>query len=148
MAAVAEGRFMCGQIKTHYGSGRHPFLAESSHAHELLRVAIDCQAKGWALSSGSVPKHSHVIVEDFILREKTKGRSLLSPVRLTSMMVDQLHSSPEIHASFHLQQPADAKSVTDEQLREHCAYAVGHQHARDATRHLILFLRKMYDSLK
>lgn len=85
---------------------------------------------------------SAVVIENFILRQKRKDRSLLSPVRVTAKLEQKLW---EEGRTYFLQQPADAKTLaTDERLKLWGMYnAVGGlEHARDADRHAILFLRR------
>lgn len=85
-----------------------------------------------------------VVVEDFILRaeRKEKSRELLSPVRITAKLESYLW---RMQCKMFLQQPAQAKTtVTDERLRLWgCIPPDGlTDHARDADRHVILFLRR------
>lgn len=88
-----------------------------------------------------------VLMEDFILRMYSKGRELLAPVRLNAMMDYGLRRT--LHVDFsHRQQPSEAKStVTDERLKLWGFYQRegGLEHARDADRHAITFLRKAKD---
>jgi hypothetical protein len=94
-------------------------------------------------TAGKVPGITDVVIEDFVLRERTKDRSLLSPVRITFGLEHELWMSPDNFFTTK-QQPSDAKStVTDDRLKRWGMWTVGQQHARDATRHLILFLRKV-----
>lgn len=84
-----------------------------------------------------------LVIEDFLLRKKVMDRELLSPVRLTAAL--ELAAEYEgLHMSLHRQTPADKASVTDARLKEWGLYlrAGGMEHARDADRHSILFLRK------
>jgi len=85
-----------------------------------------------------------LVIEDFLLRKKVMDRELLSPVRLTAAL--ELAVEYEgLNMTFHRQSPADAKTTaTDARLREWGLYrrAGGMEHARDADRHSITFLRK------
>jgi len=83
-------------------------------------------------------------VEDFILRpeRKEKSRELLSPVRLTAKLETYLWRSGRV---MFLQQAAQAKTtVTNERLALwKCSATDGlTDHARDADRHALLFLRR------
>lgn len=92
---------------------------------------------------GSPTVRTHVVVEDFVVRQGTMDRNLLSPVRLTAALFDRLHSS-QWEFYFHLQSPSDAKStITDDVLKKNDAWAVGQQHARDALRHMFTALRRI-----
>ena len=85
-----------------------------------------------------------IVVEDFILRSerKEKSRDLLSPVRLTAKLETYLWKG---NRKPLLQTPAQAKTtVTDERL---ALWGVKvddglPDHARDADRHAVLFLRR------
>ena len=85
-----------------------------------------------------------VVVEDFILRaeRKEKSRELLSPVRLTAKLETYLWRDGR---RMFLQQPAQAKTtISNERLKMwNCYTGTGAQeHARDADRHAMLFLRR------
>jgi hypothetical protein len=87
-----------------------------------------------------------IVVEDFILRLGTKDRSLLSPVRLTAMLEYGLSVDSDLMdlLPIVLQSPSDAKStITDDRLKLAGMWIRGLPHARDATRHLLLYLRKL-----
>lgn len=82
------------------------------------------------------------LVEDFIIRRPDKSRSFLSPVRLTGGFDYGL--ALRGYQSFR-QQPSEAKSTaTDERLKSWGLYerSGGMNHARDADRHAITWLRK------
>jgi hypothetical protein len=148
LAARRGGRFDCGEIEVKYGRGRHMFLAEAETARKILELGVRFNQRTNEVSYGQVKSISHVLIEDFLLRERSRARNLLSPVRLTSQIVTEFHQSSSIEASLHFQQPADAlKTVTDEVLKDHGVYTIGKRHARDATRHLLLFMRKVCDQL-
>ena len=89
-----------------------------------------------------------VVIEDFTLRQLRMDRDLLSPVRITAAIG---YSTWISGRDYHVQSPADAKSTcTDERLREWGMYDKygGLEHARDADRHAILFLRRAKQSEK
>lgn len=83
-----------------------------------------------------------VVFEDFILQKQNRGRDILSPVRITAAL-DQLLWEKQATTRFR-QMPADAKvALTDDRLSNLGFYDEhGGQHARDADRHALLFLRK------
>lgn len=90
-----------------------------------------------------------MVIEDFILRSAIKGRELLSPVRIGHKIDYQLWRGLKVASGERLQfepywqSPGDAKSVmTDERLKIMAMYTPGPDHARDATRHAIMWLRK------
>ena len=121
---------------------------EMLHGHDHGQIngpVVEQAAAMMALVNEASPNPNRVcvVVEDFILRRHTKGRELLSPVRITAMLEVLLrqHSMPK----FQLQQPAEAKNVvTDERLKMWGLYESkgALRHARDADRHALLWLRK------
>jgi len=81
-----------------------------------------------------------VVTEDFILRNDSRDRSLLAPVRLNAKLERELRGAG---LAMFLQSPSDAKNVvTDARLKHWNVYEAGMQHGRDAQRHGILFLRR------
>lgn len=98
---------------------------------------------------------THVVIEDFIVRIRTQDRSLLSPVRITAMLYYALnHHEPhmlvpdELSVSVHMQQPGIMSTVSDEQLERLGVYWRGQEHARAATKHLVVFLRRYLEALR
>lgn len=88
-----------------------------------------------------------VLMEDFILQMYSKGRDLLTPVRLNAMLDFALEVNLGVTVT-HRQMASEAKAtVTDARLKLWGFYtsAGGQEHARDADRHAILFLRKAKD---
>lgn len=85
-----------------------------------------------------------LVIEDFLLRKKVMDRELLSPVRLCAAL--ELAVEYEgLGMTLHRQSPSEAKTMaTDDRLKAWGLYARagGQQHARDADRHSITFLRK------
>lgn len=84
-----------------------------------------------------------VLFEDFILRTANGGREVLSPVRITAKVSYGLFlaGGPEIHT----QAASEAKNVaTDARLKLWGFYqrTGGLEHARDADRHGLTWLRK------
>jgi hypothetical protein len=83
-----------------------------------------------------------VVMEGFILRKFSSDDELLSPVRLIAKIEYGLWL---LGMTYFPQQPSEAKSVaTDDRLKNWGLYKSegGMQHARDADRHGITFLRK------
>lgn len=85
-----------------------------------------------------------VLFEDFILRTSVTSREVLSPVRITARVEFGLYLSAQ-PVPFFRQLPSEAKSIaTDERLKMWGFYerSGGMQHARDADRHGLTWLRK------
>lgn len=94
-----------------------------------------------------------VVLEDFILRSQYKDRSLLSPVRINAKFEFAFHRGVReadgvvrrrVFPPDRLQSSSDAKNViTDARLKLWQMYLPGPDHPRDATRHALLWLRKL-----
>jgi len=90
-------------------------------------------------------------IEDFILQSSIKDRHLLAPVRLTASIEYALWRGLKEHDGevrkrtwAHKQSANDAKNVmTDERLKLWGMYTPGPDHIRDATRHSLLWLRRV-----
>ena len=91
-----------------------------------------------------------VLMEDFILRMFSMGRELLAPVRLNAMFAYALRTELGMEVT-HRQQPSEAKTIaTDIRLKEWGLYERegGLEHARDADRHAIVWMRKAKDPVR
>lgn len=122
-----------GQVDEYRGNGHIPNEGESMMCTDLAGL-LD----SWPDAA--------VIIEDFILMQKRKDRSLLSPVRITAKLELRLWENGR---TYFRQQPGDAKNTcTDERLRAWGMYETegALEHARDADRHAILFLRRATQS--
>ena len=108
----------------------------SSIAHRIFAVA-----EQWG-----VLDNTHLAIEDFIIRERTTDRSLLSPVRITSGVLAILEEREGIRVFPHFNQASNGKiGVPDPALKKLGFYEPGQGHSNDAARHAILVLRKMSD---
>ena len=97
--------------------------------------------KALAVTKGAVQEHTTIAIEDFILRERTMDRNLLSPVRLTSIIRFNLWQSGDLNQVV-MQQPSSAKStITNKRLKDWGLWQRGMPHANDAIRHLVLAVR-------
>jgi hypothetical protein len=86
---------------------------------------------------------AHVVLEDFVLRQFNQDKDLLSPVRITAMIEYGMFEK-RLGVSSR-QQPSEAKNVaTDDRLKAWGLYRSegAQQHARDAVRHAITWMRK------
>lgn len=105
---------------------------ESAAVHEMLEIVR--QWPGCAVG-----------MEDFIIRQYNQDRDFLAPVRIMAGMDYALW---KIGIQAFRQQPSEAKgAVTDQRLKAWGFYkaAGGENHARDADRHVLTFLRKTKD---
>lgn len=118
-------------------------MNEAQHVLDLAIEIMQRHELSSKVSGGRVSQVTDLVIEDFILRERTKQRNLLAPVRLTAGLVQEVLRSDKL-IGITLQSASDAKSVvTDERLKALGLWQVGQQHARDAIRHLALFLRRL-----
>lgn len=91
--------------------------------------------------------YAAVVIEDFILRKFQQGREMLSPVRITAA-IDYLFwrglddIDPPGRLVFKQQPSLAMRTATDDRLKTWGLYRPGQEHARDATRHAITFLRR------
>lgn len=126
----------------HRATGQVDLGNEDAHAAQLVELLA-----AWPLAA--------VVIEDFTLRTFKMSRELLSPVRLTAKIEYVLYQGLEdcepAGRRVFKQQPSQAKSTaTDERLRQWGLYIRegGMEHARDADRHAITFLRRAKDKPK
>lgn len=133
-----HGQVDCGSHRGNLDSSLHTGIStdgEFSGVYDLAELI-----ESWPASA--------VVIEDFTLRQQRKDRDLLSPVRITAALGFRLWLKGR---DYHVQQPNDAKTTCSNlRLREWGMYdSVGNlEHARDADRHAILFLRKCSTSAR
>lgn len=78
--------------------------------------------------------------EGFILMMQSTDPTLLEPVRFNAILGDRLRGTGQ---RVEVQMASDAKNViTDQRLKLWGAWKAGAEHARDAQRHGLLFLRR------
>lgn len=131
-----HGQVDCGMHRGNLGTSLHGGIStegEFSGIYDIVELI-----RSWPSAA--------IVVEDFQLRQMRMDRDLLSPVRITAGIGLSLWLDGR---DYHVQQPADAKNVcSDARLKEWRMYdgRGGLQHARDADRHAIMFLRKAKQS--
>jgi hypothetical protein len=174
--AVARCHVKFGQVETNpvwtgggsLGSGSFTVRSSPTESlYELERRAVGELYRRMAGANDWVERHSskcvgsdassrpvplagltHIVCEDFILNRMGSDRALLSPVRLNTGLYNILASGDsEVDCDWHLQSPSDKSVVTDEQLKSLDLWFKGQQHARDAARHMVLFLRRLTASV-
>lgn len=94
-----------------------------------------------------------VLIEDFILQGGSlraggvnKNRDGLSPVRITAVLLGLLRERCGwgvgcTEGEVVFQMPAQKDTITNQRLKLFDMWFVGKQHARDAGRHLLVYLR-------
>jgi hypothetical protein len=84
-----------------------------------------------------------ILIEDFILRQFSMGRELLSPVRITAMLeMWATIGYTEPRMVFKQQSELAKSAITDKRLRAWKLYRPGQEHARDAQRHALTLFRR------
>lgn len=144
-AVLRSGALGVGHLATAISDSRHVTLimdqARTIHQEFVFLADEEDQEKGW---------ESDVFVfvfESFSLRLLTMDTNLLSPVRVLDRVLDRLWLA-ESRIPIFFQSPSEAKtSVTDDRLKRWSMYdSHSGEHARDADRHAIYFLRRFSDS--
>ena len=123
-------------ITTHH-HGQVSALFEDQNMTNGESIAVDDL---WAFIQ-SWPEAA-IVMEDFVIRINDRSRQFLSPVRIMARIDYLLWKHGRV--AFR-QSPGDAKNVcNDKRLKEWGMYDSygGLNHARDADRHALLFLRK------
>lgn len=88
-----------------------------------------------------------VVIEDFSLRKFNRDRELLAPVRVTAALEWAIWQTDRVtKQNIHIikQMPALAMTcATDDRLKRTGLYRKGEEHARDAVRHAVTYLRRL-----
>lgn len=87
-----------------------------------------------------------IVIEDFVVRQFNASRDFLAPVRITAAVGQYLYNQ---RRPYYVQQPSLAKTAaTDDRLKKWNLYdrSGGLNHARDADRHSVTFLKRLKQS--
>lgn len=127
-----HGQIDCGSLKGNLGVSKHHGISTSGEAAGVSEIIGLIRA--WPGAA--------VVIEDFIVRQFNQDRDFLAPVRITAAISQWMW---QMRREYFVQQPSFAKTtVTDDRLKRWNLYARsgGMNHARDADRHAITFLRR------
>lgn len=103
--------------------------SENSQVDQMLALASNWQ-------------DAHLLLEDFHLRQLAGGSEMLSPVRLMAAFRYGLHLM-DPNRNFIIQAGTLAMTtITDERQKEWGFWIPGQQHARDAVKHNLTWLRR------
>lgn len=95
----------------------------------------------------TVYENVYLVIEDFIIRKFLSSRDFLSPVRITSGILQDVRTRGTLPKDqIFFQSPSEAKGVCTDERLDRWGYTIKTQkdrHARDATRHAVLFLRRL-----
>jgi hypothetical protein len=135
--------FKGGVVRVKYGDG---WIREIAENRAVFAIVEDMRSLYWA--PGDYAPLTDVVIEDFILRERTMDKNLLSPVRIAQALMMAIDADG-MAVRVHLQTPADKATVTDRMLRKEGWLAMPvsgpMRHANDAARHLHLFRARARD---
>ncbi len=133
---LGDVRFRMGEINTMQG--------DIETAQDCLIQAMVCSHMGNRVSNGRVPNLTHVVIEDFSFREKTKSRHLLTPIRVGAAFEAFMVREHELrYTEISYQMPAEKSSVTDERQKRWGLWFPGKKDANVAIKHMIVKLRKL-----
>jgi hypothetical protein len=127
-----------------------PRAGAAHQAAILYRAWLDFNFKATVEMGVNVPD-THLVIEDFALRQRSVE---LDPVAVTHALLAYLRGETGTWAAMsltpsdrlHFQMPGEAMTyATNERLRLWGVYplTIGKEHARDATRHLLLRASKL-----
>jgi hypothetical protein len=140
--ALSDPDYKIMQNIQHFSCGQ--FLGtEFSQVDQMVALAEDWPGAG-------------LVIEDFILRVNDRGREVLSPVRITSAFrwaMSHAHSYVDGQEGrpVRIQQPSLAMTtMTDDRLKalRYHERTAGMPHARDATRHVITFAKRLKEDVR
>lgn len=127
-----HGQVDCGSTKGNLGNSLYAGISTHGESAGAATLARLCRA--WPGAA--------IVVERFDLRQFSRDQNLLSPQRITSKLEQYLWLDGR---DYFTQTPSEGKTTaTDERLKNWGLYSStgGMNHARDADRHAITFLRK------
>lgn len=120
-----------GQIWWQSGQFRSPTTSVAVDSYlALCRVAWEKAAEDDVVVIGC---------EGFSLGMLSRDVALLEPVRFLAVFIDRLRESG---VEVQVQMPGDRMVITDARLKLWDMWKPGAEHARDAQRHALLFLRR------
>jgi hypothetical protein len=146
---LSSARLRYGQVDVYRGAlsasgpAAQVAMAEAMTVLDLAVEIDQLHLTSSIVSGGSVGWVTDLVIEDFILRERTKSRSLLAPVRLSAGLVQEVLRNEKLIGLSFLSASDSKGAITDERLRNLGLWVPGQQHARDALRLLALWLRSL-----
>lgn len=142
----------------------------SGNVADLIKGDVAWQEQNIACQIADAYRHlseygtTVLVIEDFIIRKFLSSRDFLSPVRITSGILQSVyeglapdHESGDYEVAseegnfIFFQSPSDAKGTCTDERLDKWGYTIQTQkdrHGRDATRHSVLFLRKLLQNPK
>lgn len=134
--SIGDVRFRMGEINSKQG--------DIESAQDVLIQAMVSSHMGNRVSSGRVPALTHVVIEDFSFREKTKSKHLLTPIRVGAAFEALMLRENELrYTEVSYQMPSEKSSITDERQKRWGLWFPGKKDANVAIKHLIIKLRRL-----
>ena len=135
-AGYGDVRFRMGEINSRSG--------DIESAQDVLIQAVVCSHMGNRVSNGRVPALTHVVIEGFSFREKTKSRHLLTPIRVGAAFEALMLRENELrYTEVSYQMPSEKGNITDERQKRWGLWFPGKKDANVAIKHLIIKLRRL-----
>ena len=133
---VGSERFRYGEINSRAG--------DIETAQDCLMRAVVCSQTGKRVSGGRVPYLTHLVIEGFSFREKTKSRHMLTPIRVGAAMEAFMVGQNDLrYTEVSYQMPSEMSNVTDERQERWGLWFPGNKDANVAIKHLIVKLRRL-----
>jgi hypothetical protein len=135
-AGFGDVRFRMGEINSRSG--------DIETAQDVLIQAMVCSHMGNRVSKGRVPYLSHVVIESFDFRERTKSRHMLVPIRVAAAFEAMTLMENELrYTEISYQSPSDKSVITDDRQKRWGLWFPGKKDGNVAIKHLIVKLRSL-----
>lgn len=134
--SIGDVRFRMGEINSKQG--------DIESAQDVLIQAVISSHMGNRVSNGRVPALTHVVIEGFSFREKTKSRHLLTPIRVGAAFEALMLRENELrYTEVSYQMPSEKGNITDERQKRWGLWFPGKKDANVAIKHMIVKLRNL-----
>lgn len=135
-SGYGDVRFRMGEINSRSG--------DIETAQDVLIQAMISSQMGNRVSSGRVPALTHVVIEGFSFRERTKSRHLLTPIRVGAAFEALMLRENELrYTEVSYQMPSEKSNITDERQKRWGLWFPGKKDANVAIKHMIVKLRNL-----
>ncbi len=135
-SGYGDVRFRMGEVNSKAG--------DIETAQDVLIQAVVSSHMGNRVSRGLVPYLTHVVIEGFSFREKTKSKYMLAPIRVAAAFEAFMLREDDLRfTSLSYQMPVDMSIITDERQKRWDLWFPGKKDANVAIKHLIVKLRSL-----
>lgn len=133
---LGDVRFRMGEVNSRSG--------DITTAQDTLIQAMVCSHMGERVSKGRVPYLTHIVIESFDFRERTKSRHMLVPIRVAAAFEALMLIENELrYTEVSYQSPSDKSVITDDRQRRWGLWFPGKKDGNVAIKHLIVKLRSL-----